>query len=138
MALRDLYEINPLHTYLEKDIKWGGGSDYPVTPFAPRYGLWASVERKPLNAVYGSHPFGTSESVDIHVALKSYTIWAAHQLFLEKRIGSLEPGKDADLVVWDRDIYTIPSDQIKNMKCELTMFRGRVVYQSEKSPVTIK
>ena len=130
--------INPLHTYLEKGIKWGGGSDYPVTPFAPRYGLWASVERKPLNAVYGAHPFGTSESVDIHVALKSYTIWAAHQLFLENRIGSLEPGKDADLVVWDRDIYTIPSDQIKDMKCELTMFRGRIVYQSGKSPITAK
>jgi predicted amidohydrolase YtcJ len=130
--------INPFHTYLEKNIKWAGGSDYPVTPFAPRYGLWASVERKPLNAVYGKQPFGTSESVDIHVALKSYTIWAAHQLFLEKRIGSLEPGKDADLVVWDRDIYTIPSADIKGMKCELTMFRGRVVYQSAKSPVTIK
>jgi predicted amidohydrolase YtcJ len=130
--------INPLHTYLEKGIRWAGGSDYPVTPFAPRYGLWASVERKPLNAVYGAHPFGTAESVDIHVALKSYTIWAAHQLFLENRIGSLEPGKDADLVVWDRDIYTIPSDQIKDMKCELTMFRGRIVYRSGKSPLTTK
>lgn len=89
--------INPLHTYLEKGIKWGGGSDYPVTPFAPRYGLWASVERKPLNAVYGAHPFGTSESVDIHVALKSYTIWAAHQLFLET--GSA-PSNQAKMQIW--------------------------------------
>ncbi len=64
-----------------------------------------------LNGVYGSQPFGTSESVDIQVALKSYTIWAAHQLFLENRIGSLEPGKDADIAVWDRDLYSIPSDE---------------------------
>jgi len=45
------------------------------------YGLWASVVRKTLNGVYGLQPFGTAESVDIHTALKSYTIWAAHQLF---------------------------------------------------------
>ena len=121
--------LNPFHTYLLKGVRWTGGSDYPVTPFAPRYGLWASVERKPLKGTYDPHPFGSSEAVNVHVALQSYTIWAARQLFLEKRIGSIEPGKDADLAVWDRDIYTVPSDDIKNMKCELTMFRGRIVYQ---------
>ena len=64
----------------------------------------------------------------VHTALKSYTIWAAHQLFLEQRIGSLEPGKDADIAVWDRDLYSIPSDDIKNIRCELTFLRGNVVY----------
>jgi predicted amidohydrolase YtcJ len=92
--------------------------------------------RKTLNGVYGSQPFGTAESVDIHVALKSYTIWAAHQLFLEDRIGSLEPGKDADIAVWDRDLYSVPSDDLKNLKCELTLFRGKVVYHDANSPVS--
>ena len=50
------------------------------------------------------------------------------QLFLEDRIGSLEPGKDADIAVWDRDLYSIPSDDIKNIRCELTFLRGKVVY----------
>jgi predicted amidohydrolase YtcJ len=120
--------LMPYKTYVEKGIVWGGGSDYPVTPFPARYGLWSSVARKTLNGVYGSQPFGTAESVDIHVALKSYTIWAAHQLFLEDRIGSLEPGKDADIAVWDRDLYSISSDDLKNLKCELTLLRGKVVY----------
>ena len=128
--------LMPYKTYVEKGIVWAGGSDYPVTPFPARYGLWASVVRKTLNGVYGSQPFGTAESVDIHVALKSYTIWAAHQLFLEDRVGSLEPGKDADIAVWDRDLYSIPSDDLKNLKCELTLLRGKVVYHDAHSPVS--
>jgi predicted amidohydrolase YtcJ len=125
--------LMPYQTYTQKNIIWAGGSDYPVTPFAARYGLWSSVVRKTLNGVYGSQPFGTAESVDIHTALKSYTIWAAHQLFLEDRIGSLEPGKDADIAVWDRDLYSIPSDEIKNLHCELTLLRGKVVYTAAES-----
>ncbi len=67
--------------------------------------------------------------MDIHAALKSYTIWAARQLFLEKRVGSIEVGKDADIAVWDRDPYTIPSSDLKNLKCELTLLRGKIVYE---------
>ncbi len=120
--------LMPYKTYTQKHMIWAGGSDYFVTPFPARYGLWASVVRRTLNGLYGSQPFGTAESVDIHVALRSYTIWAAHQLFLEDRIGSLEPGKDADIAVWDRDLYSIPSDDVKNIHCELTLLRGRIVY----------
>ncbi len=122
--------LMPYKTYTQKNIKWAGGSDYFVTPFPARYGLWSSIIRRTLS---GSQPFGTAESVDIHTALKSYTIWAAHQLFLEDRIGSLELGKDADIAVWDRDLYSIPADDIKNMHCELTLLRGRVVYSAPDS-----
>ena len=120
----------PLKTYLEKGIVWGGGSDYPVTPFPARYGIWSSIERKTMKGVYGSQPFGTQESVDVHVALRSYTAWAARQLFLEDKVGSIEPGKDADIAVWDRDLYTMPSDEIRNLKCEMTLLQGRIVYDA--------
>lgn len=122
--------LMPFRTYLRKDMIWGGGSDYSVTPFAARYGLWSSVVRKTLNGVYGSQPFGTGESVDVHTALKSYTIWAARQLFLEDRVGSIETGKDADMAVWDRDPYAIPADDLKNLKCEMTLLHGKVVYEN--------
>lgn len=122
--------ILPFKTFVTKGVKWGGGSDYPVTPIPPRYGLWASVARLPEKGVYSKHPFGTAESVDIHVALRSYTIWAAHEIFLDDKIGSIEPGKDADLAVWDKDMYSIPTDDIKNLKCEMTFLRGQIVYQA--------
>jgi predicted amidohydrolase YtcJ len=126
--------LMPFKTYMQKGIHWGGGSDYPVTPFPARYGLWSTIERKTLNGTYGWQPFGTEQSVDIHVALKSYTIWAAHQMFLENQIGSLEVGKDADIAVWDGDLYNMPADDLKNLKCELTLLRGREVYRNPDWP----
>ncbi len=129
--------ILPFKTFIAKGIRWGGGSDFPVTPFAARYGLWASVARQTLDGLYGSHPFGTAESIDIHAALRSYTIWAAHQLFLERQIGSIEAGKDADFAVWDRDMYKIPTDDLRNLKCEMTILRGKIVYQSSTTTVSV-
>jgi hypothetical protein len=121
--------LSPFQTYVRRGIKWAGGSDYPVTPFPARYGLWSSVARTTLNGTYGSTPFGMKEAIDIKTALRSYTAWAARQLFLEDRIGSIEAGKDADIAVWDRDLYTVPADSLKDLKCELTLFRGQVVYR---------
>ena len=122
--------LNPFQTYLRKGVRWGGGSDYPVTPFAARYGLWAAVARETLNATHGATPFGTSESVDIRIALRSYTIWAARTMFLEDRIGSIEVGKAADLAVWDRSPYEVPTAAIKDLVCELTFVQGKVVYRA--------
>ncbi|NDQ57052.1 MAG: amidohydrolase, partial [Acidipila sp.] len=129
--------LNPFKTYLSKGIRWGGGSDFFVTPFPARYGLWASIARETLKGVYGAHPFGTTESIDVHTALRSYTDWAAHQLFLEDQIGSIETGKRADIAVWDRDVYTVPTDDIKDLKCEMTLFDGQIVYKAAATPITI-
>ena len=126
----------PLKTYLTKGIQWGGGSDYYVTPFPARYGIWASIARETLKGTYGAHPFGTSESVDVHTALRSYTMWSAHQLFLEDKVGSIETGKQADIAIWNRDIYSVPASDIKNMKCEMTIFSGQIVYKAADTPIT--
>jgi cytosine/adenosine deaminase-related metal-dependent hydrolase len=45
-------------------------------------------------------------------------------LFLDDRIGSIEVGKDADIAIGDRDPYTAPTDSLKDMRCELTLFGG--------------
>jgi predicted amidohydrolase YtcJ len=121
--------LEPFKSYEKAGVKWGGGSDYNVTPYAARYGLWASVVRETQAGAYGKTPFGMVESIDIHTALKSYTIWAAHQMFLDQQVGSLEVGKDADIAVWDRNLYAVPPAQLKDLVCEMTLLAGAVVYR---------
>lgn len=122
--------LMPFQTYVKKGILWAGGSDYSVTPYAARYGLWSSIARQTFGATYGPAPFGMAESVDIRTALKSYTIWAARQLFLENQIGSLEVGKYADIAVWDKNMYKISSAELKDLKCSLTLVAGKIAYQA--------
>jgi len=121
--------LNPFHTFQQKGIRWGGGSDFDVTPFPARYGIWASMARQPMLGVYGADPYGRAEAVDVRTALRSFTLWNAHQMFLEDKIGSLEVGKYADIAVWNVDLYTAPAEDIKNMQCQMTLLQGEVVYQ---------
>ncbi len=123
--------LNPFATYERRGIRWANGSDYSVTPFAARYGIWSAVARQPMLGVYGGDPAGREEAADVRSAIRAMTIWAAHQMFLENEIGSIEVGKYADLGVWDRNPYTIPTDDIKDMRCEITIFNGQIVYQAD-------
>jgi predicted amidohydrolase YtcJ len=115
--------LNPFHSYLQQGVIWAGGSDSPVTPIEARYGLWASIARETLKGTFGKTPFG------IHAALRSYTAWAARQINADKDTGSIEVGKSADIAVWDRNPYTIPAAALKDMVCDMTIFRGRIVFR---------
>jgi predicted amidohydrolase YtcJ len=110
--------------------------DYFVLPYPACYDIWASVERQTLKAVYGEHPFDTSEAVDVRTALRSYTSWAARQLFLEDQAGIVEKGKKADIAVWNRDWYRVPSFELKDVKCEMTIFDGKIVDKALDTRIT--
>jgi predicted amidohydrolase YtcJ len=61
--------LNPFNTYRKNGITWANGSDFGVTPFAARYGIWSAVARETLLGTYGATPFGTAESVNVQTAL---------------------------------------------------------------------
>ena len=126
-----------VQTYKRKGVQWAGGSDFFVTPFPARYVIWSAMARETLLGVYGEHPFGLDEAIDARTALRSYTLWAAHQLFLDDKIGSIETGKYADLAVWDTDIYNAPPDAIRNMECQMTLLEGDVVYVAPGSRLAV-
>jgi predicted amidohydrolase YtcJ len=127
--------LEPLHTLQARGILWSGGSDYFVTPVPARFGLWAAMAREPLKGTYGQHPFGTEEAINMHGALRGYTAWAAPQMFLERKIGTIDVGKKADLAIWDRDPYGISAAQVKDLKCLMTLLDGDVVYTAPGSPL---
>ncbi|MFQ6003978.1 MAG: amidohydrolase [Woeseia sp.] len=123
--------VLPLKTFLDRGIGWAASSDYDVSPFPPRYGLWAAIARQTLFGTHGKFPYGIEESISVQDALKSYTTSAARQVFLEDKIGSIETGKYADIVVWDRDPYSVSTAAIKDLKALLTVFNGTIVHRDE-------
>src|SRR4029079_327760 len=110
----------------ESGIPWGLGSDATaVTPSNPFYTLWWAVTGKMIGGKQVLKQPITREE-----ALIAHTRSNAPFLFQEANLGSLTPGKYADLLVLDRDYLTIPSDEIKDIKPVLTMVGGKIVYGS--------
>lgn len=118
----------PFKKWLQNKIIVGNGCDFPPMPYPPRLGLGSLCTREPEEATYGRFPYGTEESLTIQEALYTYTMGGAKCFFWEDKIGSLEPGKYADFVVWDKDMYTVPVKEIKNLKVLLTAVNGEVLY----------
>ena len=69
------------------------------------------------------------ECVTVEQAIDAYTIGSAEAEFAESWKGRIAPGYVADLVVLDRDIFTVPHDEIKDIRPLCTIFNGNVVYQ---------
>jgi len=124
-----LKRIIPLRTILDAGITVGNGSDAPCCPHPPRYGLWAAGTRRSVLGRKGEGFLGKEESISIIEALQTYTIYAAKCLFLEDRIGSLEEGKLADLFVWDKDMLSIPIDEVRDLTVLMTIVDGEIVFQ---------
>ncbi len=76
------------------------------------------------------------ERISLEDAIKAYTLGAAFAGHREKTEGSIEPGKLADLIVLDRDLFKIEPNQIAGTEVLLTMVGGKVVYQAPTWPAT--
>jgi predicted amidohydrolase YtcJ len=74
-------------------------------------------------------PIGQSQKISVIEALKLYTTNSAYQQFDEDKLGSIEEGKLADMVVLGEDILTIDTEKIKDIHIETTIVDGKVVYQ---------
>jgi predicted amidohydrolase YtcJ len=80
--------------------------------------------------------WGPKEAIGREDALRMFTIWAAEYVKAENRLGSLEPGKLADLVVLDRDYFSIPVEEFAKIRAVLTLVGGKVAYQNPSSGLT--
>jgi len=101
------------------------GTDAPVEDVDPIPGFYASVSRR-MNS---GRPFFPEQRLTREEALASYTINGAYAGFQEDILGSLAPGKLADITVLSKDIMTIPEDEILTASVVMTIVGGRVLYQ---------
>jgi predicted amidohydrolase YtcJ len=108
------------------------GADLPgvdVDEVPPLVQIEAAVTRKRPGHP-GDKPFVERQCVGLQDALRAYTINGAYQLRMEDLIGSIEVGKQADLVVLGRDPFDVKSEEIHSIEVVLTMMDGRVTYSA--------
>jgi predicted amidohydrolase YtcJ len=117
----------PTKTMIEKVglNSLGAGTDFPVNTINPFINMYIMVTRKDPRG----HVYGAAEAITREQALRLYTSAASHYMFDEDKKGTLEPGKFADLAVLSADLMTVSEDQIKDIKVDLTIVGGKIVFQ---------
>lgn len=105
------------------------GSDWFVAPPTPLEGIYAAVTRQTLD---GKNPDGwvPEEKINVQEALKSYTIRAAYASFEENIKGSIKPGKLADFVILEKNLFEIAPSEIRNVKVLRTSVGGKFIYSA--------
>jgi predicted amidohydrolase YtcJ len=125
--------FQPLKSLFAAGVIAGGGSDHmqkigsfrSINPYNPYLAMEVAITRRAKGYDRPLHP---EEALTREQAIRFYTNNNAHLLFLEDRIGSLEPGKQADFVVIDRDLLTCAEDQIKSTRALATYLGGKRVF----------
>ncbi len=104
------------------------GSDWTVAPIEPLLGIYAAVTRRTLD---DAHPNGwvPKEKISVEEALRAYTRTNATGSFMEKEIGTLEPGKLADMVLLSENILEIDPVRIRDALVDYTIVGGEVVFE---------
>ena len=117
-----------MKTAIDMGIHASYGTDSPVEDCNPFPNIYVAVNRKDLKGK-PDEGFYTQECVDIYEAIDAYTIESAYHEFQENVKGRIKPGYFADMVVLDRDIFTIDSMDIINVLPVMTIVDGKVVYK---------
>jgi predicted amidohydrolase YtcJ len=104
------------------------GSDWTVAPLDPMLGVYAAVTRRTLD---GKNPGGwvPEQKITLGETLRAYTYGNAWATFNEQKWGTLAPGRFADVVVLDRDPFTVPAESLGTIKPRYTLVGGKVVYR---------
>lgn len=106
-----------------------GGSDAPVERGEARIEFYAAAVRRDLEGYAGEgwHP---EQAVSRENALKMFTIWPAYASFREDELGTIEVGKLADFSIFDRDLMSVPADELREARPVMTVVDGEIVWQA--------
>lgn len=120
--------LQPMRAELDAGVPFVLSSDSDVTSFRPLDTIAAAVQRSTL----AGQQIGAAQVLSIEEAVRAHTIDAAFSIRAEDRLGSIEPGKLADLTVIDGDLFSAPDDEIRDLGIWMTMIDGEVVYESSR------
>jgi hypothetical protein len=114
--------VYPFKTLIKEGLIVASGSDCPVEPLNPILGVWAAVARKRF----------AEERLSVEEALKTYTVNAAYASFDDDKRGAIETGKLADITILSKNLAKVKPDDIRNVKVEMTIVDGKIVYVSKR------
>ncbi|MNF58433.1 N-substituted formamide deformylase precursor [compost metagenome] len=115
----------PARSLLKNGATIAGASDWPVTTPAPWKAIYQAVSRKGPKGVLNA-----AEGIDREVMFQAYTLNAARTIGLDRQIGSLKPGKQADLILLDRDVFEVEPEALRDTRVLKTWFAGREVFSA--------
>jgi predicted amidohydrolase YtcJ len=115
--------MSPAKWAQDAGVRFSSHMDTPVTPMRPLQAVWSPVERKTKTGVV----LGPDQRIDRMSALRAVTIDAAWQVFMDDDIGSIEPGKLADLVVLSGSPLTAPD--LRELLVDMTLIEGVTHFQ---------
>jgi predicted amidohydrolase YtcJ len=114
---------------LNTGVVIAGGSDVPVEDPNPFHGIFAAVTRRPLSG--GDTGWQPEQRMTRLEAVRSFSVWNAYASFQDGEVGSLEPGRRADLIVLSADVFTCAEEEIKDVVPVLTLVGGEVMYRRD-------
>ena len=114
----------PNRLLIDKGVFPAGGTDANTGPMNTFVAMWVDVTRQTRAGV-----FGEAQAVNPLESLKMHTIWAARVMGNETSVGTIEVGKYADLAVLDRDILSVPHDEIRDIRVTMTLLNGAVIHE---------
>ena len=113
---------------IDQGLIIAGGTDAPVEIGDPRIEFYAAITRKDIDGFH-AEGWNLNQRLTRLEALKMFTIWPAIASFEDEIKGTIEVGKLADFTIFDKDIMTIPEQEILSVKNIYTIVGGRVVYE---------
>lgn len=117
----------PMRTFIDHGIDAPINSDFPVTTPNPWLGMYAAVARRTSSG----RLLDTVQNISVAEAIAAFTTVAARASFEEDRLGQIAEGFLGDLVLMDRDPFSVESEDLKDLRPVLTVCDGRVVYRDE-------
>lgn len=115
-------------TMADLGVHYACGSDCPVESFDVMRGIYCAVTRKDL-AGLPEQGWLPEQALTVEQAVRGFTLGGAYAVHEDHLLGSLEAGKLADMVVLERDIFTIPPEEIKDVRVDMTVLGGRIAWQ---------
>ena len=126
------HRLQPYREFIEADVRFCLSSDAPVASHRPLDTIAAAVLRTTVSGAL----VGPAQALSVEEAVRACTADAAASYFADDRLGTLEVGKLADVVVLDRDLFAVPVEQLTEVEVDLTLVSGEVAYDAARLTAT--